>query len=315
VRTVEAVRPVQLDVGGPDVAPDGSDTPWFIFIHQLRANGSVRPVTEDEKIISEMTDRRIVEALRWATAAAHARAWADFDEETGHNQTVLGIAAHTLLADRQDRVFRLEKYMTKDDGRDQDVLLAGLLPPEQKSLPTISGVTRADLNNSPGWQYGQYRWFLSAFEYGKVHDIAWGRKSPTKRRIASETGSDHPEQLVLPGTYEEPVGQGLDPLTLRELLATNGRTSVSNLFLAHSIDPHTGATELFLGRPRLNVGGGSPWVWLRSLLPGDGTTGPAIRTDAPEPISPVRGTEMPDAPVRLRPRIAGQKPGAESTGR
>ncbi|MEU5931057.1 hypothetical protein [Micromonospora sp. NPDC047187] len=272
-------------------------------------------MTEDEKVVSEMTEAGIVGALRWAVASAHARAWADFDPETGHTQTVLGIAAHTLLVDRQDRAFRLEKYMSTEDARDQDVLLAGLLPPEQDSMLTVAGVERADLNNSPAWRFGQYRWFLSSFEYGKVHDIAWGRKSPTKRKIAAQTASDSLDQFVLPGTYGDHVGEGLDALTLRELLAANARNSVLNIVLAHSLDPDSGATELFVGRPRLNAGGGKPWVWLRSLLPGDGSTGSGIRTGAPESTGVAHSVEIADAPVRLRPRIAGQELGAESSGR
>ncbi|MFI7592812.1 hypothetical protein [Micromonospora sp. NPDC049359] len=271
-------------------------------------------MTEDEKVISEMTDGGIVGALRWAVASAHARAWADFDQETGHNQTVLGIAAHTLLADRLDRVFRLEKYLASEDARDQDVLLAGLSSPEQKSMPAVTGVERADLNNSPAWRYGHRRWFLSSFEYGKVHDIAWGRKSPTKRKIAVQAGSDSPEQFVLPGTYDVPVGENLTPVTLRELLAANER-NLSDLVLAHSLDPYSGATELFLGRPRLNIGGGKPWVWLRSLLSGEGSAGSGTRVDAPERIEPTRSADVPDATVRLRPRIAGQEPGTGSVGR
>lgn len=272
-------------------------------------------MTEDENIISELADSGIVEALRWAAASAHARALADFDPETGYNQTVLGITAHTLLADRQDRVFRLEKYIAKDDSGDQDVLLAGLSPSERDSLPGVIGIERADLNNSPAWRYGRCRWFVSSFEYGKVHDIAWGRKSPTKRRIAAQTGTDSPDQFVMFGTYDEPVGDALAPATVRELIEVNARNFVLDLVLAHSIDPHTGATELFLGRPQLNIGGGTPWIWLRSLLAADGGTGSRTRPEAPDLTGPVRSAEVPDAPVRLRPRVAGQDPGIASAGR
>ncbi|BCL14628.1 hypothetical protein [Micromonospora sagamiensis] len=272
-------------------------------------------MTEDEKLIAEMADGGIVDGLRWAVTSAHARAWADFDPETGHNQTVLGIAAHTLLVDRQDRVFRLERYIATNDGRDQDLLLAGLLPAERDTLPVLTGVERADLNNSPAWRYGRYRWFLSSFEHGKVHDIAWGRKSPTKRKIAAQTGTDSPDQIVMPGTYDEPVGHALDTITLRELLEANARDSVVNIVLAHSIDPHSGATELFVGKPRLNVGGGRPWVWLRSLLAGDGGSGSGAKPQSPAPTGPARGADVPDAPVRLRPRVAGRETAVESPGR
>jgi hypothetical protein len=219
---------------------------------------------EDEKVIGEMTEGGVVAALRWAAVSAYTRAWADFDPETGHSQTVLGITAHTLLTDRLDRVFRLEKYRSGDE---PDQVLAGLLASERESLPHVAGVVRADLNGSPAWQFGPYRWFVSSFEHGRIHDISWGRKSPTKRRIAAETGGHSPDQFVLPGTFDEPVGYALDVLTVRDLLAANGRNTVVSTVLTHSIDPRTGAIELFLGRPRLNTDGGGPWMWIRSLLP------------------------------------------------
>ncbi|MEV4533314.1 hypothetical protein AB0J82_05725 [Asanoa sp. NPDC049518] len=268
-------------------------------------------MTEDEKVIAEMTDAGIVAALAWAASSAHSRAWSDFDPETGHNQTVLGVAAHTLLADRQDRVFRVAKYSAADDGQDQDLLLAGLLPAERSSLPAVSGVERADLHHSPAWQYLGFRWFLSSFEHGRVHDIAWSRKSPTKRKIAAQTDGDSLDQFVLPGTYDSPIGLELHQLTLGELLQADTRSSVLDLVLAHSVDPHTGATELFLGRPRLNVGGGRPWVWLRSLVDDD-SAGSVVRPDA---TGPERSVEMPEAPVRLRPHLADGEPGGQSVGR
>jgi hypothetical protein len=237
-------------------------------------------VAEEEKVIAEMTEGGVLAALRWAAVSAYTRAWADFDPETGHSQTVLGITAHTLLADRQDRVFRLDKYTPADDGRDRDVVLAGLLPSEQESLPDVAGVTRADLNGSPAWQFGEYRWFVSSFEHGRIHDIAWGRKSPTKRRIAAQTGTDSPDQFVLPGTYDEPAGYALDLMTVSDLLEASSRHSVVSIVLTHSIDPRTGAIELFLGRPRLNLGGGTPWVWLHPLLPTAGSVAHLVAAEA-----------------------------------
>jgi hypothetical protein len=77
---------------------------------------------------------------------------------------------------------------------------------------------------------------------------------------------------VLPGTFDfaggGPVGYTLDPWTVRDLL--EARSPVVSTVLAHGIDPHTGAIELFLGRPRLNSDGGGSWTWLRPLLPRGG---------------------------------------------
>ena len=269
-------------------------------------------MNEDEKVIGELTDAGIVAALSWAVTSAYARAWSDYDPETGHNQTVLGVTAHTLITNRQDRAFRLERYSAAEDDQDRDILLAGLLPHELDSLPIVSGVERSDLNNSPAWRHEHYRWFLTSFEHGKVHDIAWGRKSPTKKKIAAQAIIDNPEQFVLPGTYDQPVGHTLDPVTLRELLEANARDSLLSIVLAHSVNPHTGVVELFLGRPQLNVGGGKPWVWLRSLLAGEGAASVEARSDSQKQAELARGTEVPEAPVRLRPRVAGEEPGSQS---
>lgn len=281
---------------------------WFSFVHQLRMNGIVPDVTEQEKVHGDLAEAGVVSAMRWAAKSAHARAWGDFDPDTGHNQTVLGVGAHTLLADRMDRAFRCEKYAVDAPEHDQnnvDLLLAGLTPVDQADLPRIlDGVTRENVNNSPAWQYADYRWFLQSFEFGMVHDIAWGRKSRTKRQVAAQVGAGNLDQYVLPGTYDEPVDLGLDGVTLRDLIESNATHDTMNLVLAHSVDPHTGTTELFLGRPRLNSEGGPAWFWIIPLMRGgDGFSGAKPNEPLPRPQDT---REIADAPVRLRPHAAGE---------
>ncbi|WP_091251026.1 hypothetical protein [Micromonospora matsumotoense] len=274
-------------------------------------------MTEEESVISALAKGGIIPVLLWAAGSAHARAWADFDPETGHDQAVLGYTAHKLLVDRQDRVFRQGRYVLTD-GEDsgigdtgQDVLRAGLAATEQDGLPHCEGVERADVSGSPAWKFGRYRWFPTAFDFGKVNELSWTRKSPTKQRIAGQLKSANPDQILLPYTYDQPVGQSLNEMTVGELMAANIAAMV-DLILAHSVDPHSGATELHLGRARLNTGGGSPWHWLRPLHRPD--SGDGIRTTVPQQTPPTRGVEVPDAPVRLRPRIAGGETAGEPTG-
>ncbi|MER6589663.1 hypothetical protein [Micromonospora chalcea] len=274
-------------------------------------------MTEEENVVSALTESGIIPTLLWAAESAHARAWADFDSETGHDQAVLGYTAHKLLVDRQDRVFRQGRYLLTD-GEDspsgdtgQDVLLAGLAPTEQDGLPHREGVERADVNGSPAWRFGRYRWFPTAFDFGKVNDLSWTRKSPTKQRIAAQFRSVNPDQILLPHTYDQPVGQALDEMTVGELLAATAEVMI-DLILAHSVDPHTGATELYLGRAQLNTGGGPAWQWLHPLHRSDG--GDGARTTVPQQTPSTRGVDVPDAPVRLRPRIAGGETAGEPTG-
>ena len=71
---------------------------------------------------------------------------------------------------------------------------------------------RADLNGSPGWQFGEYRWFVSSFEHGRVHDIAWGRKSRTKRRIACDEQAGNGEMWG----DSAPIEQVIDHRCIKE---------------------------------------------------------------------------------------------------
>lgn len=271
---------------------------------------------EQEQVLNEFGVAGVTAALLWATRSAHARASHDFDPETGHNQTVLGTTAHTLLTDRLDRVFRCESYMAASlvhDLDNLDLLIAGLTQADVLGMPKVThgAVVRANLNGSPGWRLGDYQWFLSAYSYGQVDHIPWNRKSPTKQRVAAQMGRLHPGQLMIAGSFDEPV-DFVQIATIEELLAADPDQPTTRLVLAHSVEPSTGLSEVYLGRPRRNVGGGPSWVWRVPLI-GDDDEGDALggRPYGPAP-RPRDRDDVADAPVRLRPRSDDEATGRDT---
>jgi hypothetical protein len=275
------------------------------FYTSTSKSDTLHDVAEQERTLNEFREAGIIRALEWATKSAHDRAFLDFDPDTGHDQTVLGIMAHKLLGDRQDRVFRCGKFALPEEvDADQeesaaDLLLNGLSPRDEKEMPRdLAGVAvRADVNGSPGWRYGHYHWFTTSYVYGEIDGILWGQKSPTKQGIAASMGDNSSDQLVLPHgpqlvaeTYQ----------TIAEALAEANQGDM-RLMLAHAVDPVMGLTELYLGQARLNLGGGPAWIWRERLIGGDDPLGQRVHGPAPQPQDP---DSVADAPVRLRPRVA-----------
>ncbi|MFC5753347.1 hypothetical protein [Actinomadura rugatobispora] len=161
-------------------------------------------------------------------------------------------------------------------------------------------VTRDNLNNSPGWRRGRYRVLLKRHEFGAVRGIRWDRDSATKQLVARQ-GFDGDPQLALP--FPADPGPRDDSGTV-------------TLVLAHSASEEPLELELFLGRPRLNAGGGDPWHWLLELS-GD-ALGPDPRRRPAEPTLPLwtdagdgaggggRTATDADVPMRLRGRRAAR---------
>ncbi|GAA2457166.1 hypothetical protein GCM10010191_91080 [Actinomadura vinacea] len=154
-------------------------------------------------------------------------------------------------------------------------------------------VARDNLNNSPGWRRGRYRVLLKRHEFGAVRGIRWDRDSATKQLVARQ-GFDGDPQLALD------FGDGL---------ACDTSETVT-LVLAHSASEEPLELELFLGRPRLNEGGGDPWHWLLELS-GD-ALGPDPRRRPAERTLPLwtdgaADADTVDVPMRLRGRPLDEK--------
>lgn len=257
-------------------------------------------MTEREEAQAELRAAGVLDALRWAQVSAHTRAMQDFDPSTGDDQTVLGVRNFKLMCDRQDRLFSSGRFALstpESEGSGLDVLVDGLSSDDIKSMPTVAlgAVVRSDLNQSPGWRCGRWRWLLASFEYGEIDRIPWPRKSATKRQVASLS---HPDQFML--FEDNKVNLGDAFATISDLAGEKAEDEAVTLILAHSLDRHNGLSELYLGRSSLNPRGAPAWYW-KINLSNPGTPGGGVRPGPRQPVAPDPNSNVPDAPVRLRP--------------
>lgn len=256
-------------------------------------------MTEQQDVITELRDGGVLAGVRWAYVSATSRSLDTYSEADGHDATWLGNTRFTLFRDRLDRVFRCRRYAVHsgDDDIDVDLLHAELGKADVASLPRIQPrtVRRSDLNLSPGWAFADYRFLLASCEYGKLDQLPWSQKSPTKQRVARQINPEPPPQPTLFDVWDEEAAAELQAAAL----AAEQNLGLRTFVVAHSLDPLSQHMELVLGRPRLNAGGGQAWHWWENLLatpPADG----GRRTDnTPMPTNP---NSEPDAPVRLRRR-------------
>lgn len=254
-------------------------------------------MSEEQDALDRLKDAGVLTGMGWAAKSAYRRAMQDYDPEVGHGPGVVGYMAHDLLKDRQDRVFSCGRYAVSSPTAataGMDLVEHRLLPGEYDAMPRIAPgrVTRSNLNGSPGWRLDDLRWLQASFTFGGIDEIPWPRKSPTKRGVASQPDPDPEPTLfdLLPELGE--VGSDLsDGEAQSEDLVT--------LVLAHSVQRELNVRELFLGRSRLNSGGGRAWYWRHDLL--SYTPGNLDRKPRPVLPAPRQGADaVADATVRLR---------------
>lgn len=166
-----------------------------------------------------------------------------------------------------------------------DVLESQLDRVLEQGLPGGAAVARDNLNGSPGWRCGPYRVLLKRFDLGAVEDIRWDQASPTKQAVAKQEYAEDP-QLALDIGVAVPAGGAPEPLTL---------------VLAHAASEEPLETELYLGRPRYNAGGGPAWWWRCELTRASLGADPRPRPAEPAlPIWEPAPDDAADVPVRLR---------------
>lgn len=250
---------------------------------------------EDAELLVELERTGVFDGLRWANRAATRRTLDDYSELTGHDAGWLGYTRFTLLRDRTDRFASCGKYdIESDEYIDQglDLVYAELTQQEIAEMPHLPTdlVRRADLNGSPGWRFGDVRLLLASCTYGKIDTLPWPQKSWTKQEVARRPHID-PQMTLFEDMPEEEL-RGL--LALRE-----GVQDLTTLVVAHALDPIRQRSELVIGRPQFNRGGGNAWYWSHDLLsdpPDSGGFRTRPTTPSPSP------TDVPDAPVQLRRR-------------
>lgn len=258
-----------------------------------------------QQAVDELAAQGVMGAIRWAYASAVARTLDDYSEGTGHNGAWLGTTRYTLTHDRLDRVFACGRYQLPADVESTtglDLLHEDLTPSDIASMPFVARdlVTRDNLNSSPGWATSSYRFLLASGEFGKLQSIAWPGKSATKQLVARQPDPDPVPSLFdhLGTTEAAQLQSSRDDASPLEL---------DTLIIAHSLDPVSKNVELVLGRPRFNVGGGSAWYWVENLWAKPPSAG--VNRDVPSRLE--SSTDVPDAPVRLRPREDVERRGSE----
>ena len=258
---------------------------------------------EQDKVMADLEQAGVVAGIRWGFLSATDRVLEDYSEAAGHDAAWLGITRFNQFRDRLDRVFACGRYTVPvggDAAVSLDLLHAELTERDIESRPRLAPdlVVRADLNGSPGWAWQGYRWLLASCAYGKIDQLPWPRKSPTKQRVAQ---AHNPDQASLFDGFalEEVPG-------LVEALAAPHQLDLETFVIAHTQDVDHEACELVLGRARLNIGGGEAWHWRRTLLGTPRADGGRLFAEGPTPAGP---DTVPDALVRLR------RPAAAETGR
>lgn len=262
---------------------------------------------EHSDILSTLGGHRAVDAIRWAFRSASDRTLNDYSEAAGHDATWLGTTRFVLMRDRLDRVFSCGRYAVSNPelaDLGSDVVLEELSKSDVETMPHIDPTLaiRDDLNGSPGWGIDGWRFLLASFDHGKVHEIPWPRKSPTKQAVAGQPNPD-PAQQGLFDEVDPEWTAGFLSLTVTPIEASK------TLVVAHSLDPLRQEGGLYLGRPSLNTRGGPAWHWVENLLmlPDNG----GGRRPVEEPKAP-SGDPVADAPVRLRKPAAEAKNPSES---
>ena len=252
-------------------------------------------MSEQQDVIAELGDVGVLAGVRWAYLSATTRSLETYSEGDGHDAAWLGNTRFTLLRDRLDRVFACERYAVRsgDDDADLDLLYDQLSERDIDTMPRLDAglVRRSNLNGSPGWAYGAIRFLLASGAFGKLDQLPWPQKSPTKRRVARQRNPEPAQPSLFEDFALEEIGG------LEAALAATQDLDLATYVVAHSLDPLSQKAELVFGRARLNSGGGQAWHWRQDLLGTPPIDGGRRTDDAPMPAGP---NTVPDAPVRLR---------------
>ncbi|HWO69122.1 MAG TPA: hypothetical protein VNO31_54755 [Umezawaea sp.] len=269
-------------------------------------------MTEQREVIAALGNAGVLDAVRWAYRSAASRSLDTYNEPDGHDHTLLGMLRFTLFRDRLDRVFATRRYSVQSgDGLIALDLVYDQLPEDDvATMPLLEAglVRRADLEQSPGWAFGRWRFLLAAGEFGKLDELPWPQRSHTKQRVASRRNPEIDQPTLFDVLTPEERG-GLNALV--EAYEGADELDLETFVVAHSLDPIGQQGELILGRPKLNHGGGPAWHWSEDLLTTPPSRGGVRPEFTPMPTGP---NTVPDARVQLRPE-SDEQTGTHDGGR
>lgn len=252
-------------------------------------------MSEQADAIGDLEAAGALDALAWAGWSSYRGVMADYRRPAaGHDQAWVGYTGHKFMLNRQDRAFSCEDFAVLDGDPDggADLLQEGISEQEFRAMPRIQPglVVRDNVNMSPGWKCGGWRWLLTSAAFGEERWIDWRRARATKRNIAGQPFCEGPDLFSV---LEE---EG-------EIFAwrpTADCDSARTLVAVHTADLYSGQFKGFIGHPKLNAKKGDmAWHWLRPLRDwGPGSRGRGGNM----PFSPDGPTTKPveDATVRLR---------------
>jgi hypothetical protein len=206
--------------------------------------------------------------VRDAHEATTRIVFGSLSRSAGFKERSFGYTAYDVLESQLDRVFRTGAFAENDQETDAD------------RVP----VTRDNLNGSPGWRCGPYRVLLKRYDLGAVDAIRWHTLSATKQAVSRQEFPDDPQLTFDLGDVDE--------------RQASDAPEIVTLVLAHSASEEPLEMELFVGRPRYNADGGSPWWWRVPLT--RESLGLDPRRAVPEPAMPIWGDDEEDVPLRLR---------------
>lgn len=258
--------------------------------------GRFSAVTEHQDVIADLEAAGVLAGVRWAYTSATARTLEDYSEAAGHDAAWLGNTRFTLFRDRLDRIFACGRYVLKpgsDATVSLDLLRAELSKLDIGTMPQLAPdlVHRSDLNGSPGWACQGRRFLLASCAFGKLDQLPWPQRSPTKQRVARQRNPEPAQASLFDDLADEEVAG------LFTAVAEVQSLDLETFVIGHSLDPVSQEVELVFGRPRLNNGGGEAWHWYQNLLTLPPTDGRRRFDEIPTLPSP---DTVPDAPVRLR---------------
>lgn len=262
-------------------------------------------MTEHQDVIADLEAARVLAGVRWAYRSATARTLDDYSEAAGHDAAWLGNTRFTLFRDRLDRVFACDRYVLKpgsDATASLDLLRAELSKLDISTMPQLVPdlVRRSDLNGSPGWACQERGFLLASCAFGKLDQLPWPQRSPTKQRVARQRNPEPAQASLFDDLADDEVAG------LFAVVAEAQSLDLETFVVGHSLDPVSQRAELVFGRPRLNSGGGDAWYWYQDLLTPPPTDGGRRFDETPVPPGP---DTVPDAPVRLRRPASDQAGG------
>lgn len=161
-------------------------------------------------------------------------------------------------------------------------------------------------SNSYQLVVGGYTINVYALPSGDPESIAWST-SGLKQELASSNSA-------LAGDRDHQI------LSFDDVLYEDGDSDVpgigaNRLVLVHWADADASQVRLWVGFPRDNTNGGSPWLQIVEItgLYGDGGRGSGEGTTPAEPVRPFGGGAMPEVPVQWRPSEDDEGTGSGSS--